>query len=347
MSTAIGKPQAYPHPHVNEAWLARLREDIIDPALPIVDAHHHLWERPSGRYLLDELRADLTAGHNVRATVFIQCGFAYRADGPEELRPVGETEYVAAVAARAEALGSRACAGIVGYCDFRLGEPIDAVLEAHVAAGGGRFKGIRQSAGWDAAVIMTTSSPAPQHLLMDPAFRVGLGAAGPVRAVVRMLAVSSAVAGTDRSGAGVSRSADPRQSLRRTDLRRARIASNRTRRSLPGSGTSGRWRRARNVHLKLGGQAMTIRGFAFHEEVLPPSSGELAAAWRPFMETCIEAFGAERCMFESNFPVDKGMCSYPVVWNAFKRLAAGCSDAERAALFHGTAARFYRLGAIA
>ena len=133
MSTAIGKPQAYPHPHVNEAWLARLREDIIDPALPIVDAHHHLWERPSGRYLLDELRADLAAGHNVRATVFIQCGFAYRADGPEELRPVGETEYVAAVAARAEALGLRACAGIVGYCDFRLGEPIDAVLEAHVA----------------------------------------------------------------------------------------------------------------------------------------------------------------------------------------------------------------------
>ena len=148
MSTATGERQAYPHPHVNEVWLAKLREDIIDPTLPIVDAHHHLWER-NGRYLLDELRADLASGHNVRATVFIQCGFAYRSDGPAELRPVGETEYVAATAARAEAAGLRACAGIVGYCDFRLGEKIDGVLEAHIAAGGDRFKGIRQSAGWD------------------------------------------------------------------------------------------------------------------------------------------------------------------------------------------------------
>ncbi len=174
MSAASGERQAYPHPHVNEAWLAKLREDIIEPALPIVEAHHHLWDRASGVYLLDELRADLSAGHNVRATVFIQCGFAYRTDGPAELRPVGETERIAGIAATAEAAGIRAAAGIVGYCDFRLGEPIDAVLEAHIQAGGGRFKGIRQSAGWDAAVVMTTSSPAPQHLLMDPAFRTGL-----------------------------------------------------------------------------------------------------------------------------------------------------------------------------
>jgi predicted TIM-barrel fold metal-dependent hydrolase len=249
------------------------------------------------------------------------------------------------VAARAEALGSRACAGIVGYCDFRLGAPIDAVLEAHVAAGGGRFKGIRQSAGWDAAVIMTTSSPAPQHLLMDPAFRVGLARLG-------------------RFGLSYECSLYHPQLPELIDLARAfpdlPILANHCGgpicvgyRDQP-TETFAAWQRdlktlatCRNVYLKLGGQAMTIRGFAFHEEPLPPSSGELAAAWRPFMETCIEAFGAERCMFESNFPVDKGMCSYPVVWNAFKRLAAGCSDAERAALFHGTAARFYRLGAIA
>jgi len=346
MSTATAERQAYPHPHVNEAWLVRLREDILEPALPIVDAHHHLWERPSGRYLLDELHADLAAGHNVQATVFIQCGFAYRSDGPEELRPVGETEYVAAVAESAEAAGLRACAGIVGYCDFRLGEPIDAVLEAHVRAGGGRFKGIRQSAGWDAAVIMTTSSPAPRHLLLDPAFRVGLARLG-------------------RFGLSYECSLYHPQLSELTDLARAfpqlPILANHCGGPIrigpywqhPDE-VFAAWRRdlwelamCPNVYLKLGGQAMTIRGFAFHEAVLPPSSGELATAWRPWMETCIEAFGADRCMFESNFPVDKGMCSYPVVWNAFKRLAAGCSDAEKAALFHGTAATFYRLGDIA
>ena len=346
MSAAAGEKQAYPHPHVDEAWLARLREDILEPDLPIVDAHHHLWERSSGHYLLDELRADLASGHNVRATVFIQCGYAYRADGPPELRPVGETEYVAATAARAEAMGLRACAGIVGYCDFRAGDAVDAVLEAHIQAGGGRFKGIRQSAGWDAAVILTTATPATEHLLMDPAFRTGL----------KRLA---------RFGLSYECSLYHPQLPELIDLARAfpdqPILANHCGgpicvgpyRAHPDE-TFAAWRRdlrelARcpNVYLKLGGQAMTIRGYTFHEEPLPPSSGELAAAWRPFMETCIEAFGAERCMFESNFPVDKGMCSYPVVWNAFKRLASGCSDAEKAALFHGSAARFYRLGDIA
>jgi predicted TIM-barrel fold metal-dependent hydrolase len=346
MSTMSGERRAYPHPHVNETWLAKLHEDIIDPTLPIVDAHHHLWDRASGAYLLDELRADLTAGHNVRATVFIQCGFAYRGDGPAELRPVGETEHIASIAARAEAEGLRACAGIVGYCDFRLGEPIDAVLEAHIQAGGGRFKGIRQSAGWDAAVVMTTSSPAPQHLLMDPAFRAGL----------RRLA---------RFGLSYECSLYHPQLPELIDLARALpdqpILANHCGGPIcvgpyatyP-SAAFANWRqhlrelaKCSNVVLKLGGQAMTIRGFDFHEAVLPPSSGELAAAWRPFMETCIDAFGPERCMFESNFPVDKGMCSYTVAWNAFKRLAAGYSADERAALFHRTAAGFYRLGNIA
>ena len=346
MSAATAVRQAYPHPHVNQAWLAKLREDIIDPAQPIIEAHHHLWDRSSGIYLLDDLKADLAAGHNVRATVFIQCGFSYRADGPAELRPVGETDYIASVAARAEAEGIHACAGIVGYCDFRLGEAVDAVLEAHIAAGGDRFKGIRQSAGWDAAVVLTTATPAVQHLLIDPAFRSGL-------------------ARLRKYGLSYECSLYHPQLPELTDLARAfpdqPICANHCGgpicvgpyRAYP-SATFANWRqnlrelaKCTNVVLKLGGQAMTIRGFNFHEQELPPSSGELAAAWRPFMETCIEAFGPERCMFESNFPVDKGMCSYPVVWNAFKRLAAGCSADEKAALFHRTAAKFYRLGPIA
>src|ERR1700733_516471 len=340
MSAATGERQAYPHPHVNEAWLAKLREDIIDPGLPIVDAHHHLWER-NGRYLLDELRADLGSGHNVRATVFIQCGYAYRSDGPVEQRPVGETERVAAIAAQAVAAGAPGiCAGIVGYCDFRLGDRVDAVLDAHVAAGAGRFRGIRQSAGWDAAIVSTTSAVPPRGLLMDPAFRSGLARLGKyalsyecslyhpqlpeltdlARAFPDLPILANHCGGPIRIGPYATQ-----------ETFAAWHAALRELASCP------------NVTLKLGGQAMTIRGFNWHEAPLPPSSGELAAAWGPTMETGIETFGASRCMFESNFPVDKGMCSYPVVWNAFKRVADGCSAGEKADLFHGTATRFYRL----
>jgi L-fuconolactonase len=346
LSVAPGKetampnaPRPYPHPHVNQAWLNRRQEEILDPDMPIVDAHHHLWERPSNHYLLDELSADLGAGHNVVATVFIQCGYAYRPDGPAEFRPVGETERVASIAAQA---APGVCAGIVGRCDFRLGEPVDAVLEAYVAAGAGRFRGIRQSAGWDAAIVSTTSTVAPPGLLMDPAFRAGLARLG-------------------RFGLSYECSLYHPQLPELTDLARAfpdlPILANHCGGPIrigpyadhPAEAFAG-WQTGLrelatcpNVVLKLGGQAMTIRGFSWHEAPLPPSSEDLAAAWRPTMETCIAAFGASRCMFESNFPVDKGMCSYPVVWNAFKRLAAGCSAEERAALFHGTAARFYRL----
>jgi L-fuconolactonase len=101
-----------------------------------------------------------------------------------------------------------------------------------------------------------------------------------------------------------------------------------------------------NLFVKLGGLAMNVNGFGYHHQALPPGSGEMATAWRPYMETAIDAFGAARCMFESNFPVDKGMCAYPVLWNAFKRIAAGCSDDEKADLFHRTAARFYGLAAV-
>ena len=343
MSMNAGEPRPYLHPHANEAWLGKLREEILEPDLPIVDAHHHLWERESGRYLLDELRADLAAGHNVRGTVFIQCGYAYRGDGPAEMRPVGETERVASIAAQAVSAGSSGvCAGIVGYCDFRLGDRVDAVLEAHVAAGRGRFRGIRQSAGWDAAIVSTTSAVPPRGLLMDPAFRAGLARLGKfnlsyecslyhpqlpeltdlARACPDLPILANHCGGPIRIGPHADHPEEVFAAWR-TALRDLAACP--------------------NVFLKLGGQAMTIRGFSWHEAPLPPSSEELEAAWRPTMETCIETFGASRCMFESNFPVDKGMCSYVAIWNAFKRLAAGYSTDEKAALFHDTATRFYRL----
>jgi L-fuconolactonase len=332
------EPRAYPHPHVRDAWLAMLREDVLEPELPIVDAHHHLWERASGRYMLDQLTADLHAGHNIVSTVFIQCGYAYRTDGPEHLKPVGETERVVAIAGDNVGI----CAGIVGYCDFRQSDTVDAVLEAHIAAGAGRFRGIRQSAGWDPAVVVQTSAVPPRGILADPGFRAGLARLGKhglsyecslyfpqlpeLAAVARAFPDLPIQANHCAGFIGIGPYAEaPAETLA------AYRAAVRDLASCP------------NVGVKLGGQAMPIRGFTWHEDVLPPSSGQMAAAWKPIVETCIDAFGPDRCMFESNFPVDKGMGSYVSVWNAFKRLATGYSASEKAALFHDTAARFYRL----
>ncbi len=174
---ATDQPEIVQHPAPDPAWLAQLTEDIIEPELPIIDPHHHLWERPGNRYLLDDLLADTESGHNVVATVFLQCGAFYRTEGPEALRPVGETEFVAGVAAEGQRRGSRtrACAAIVGHADFRLGERIPAVLDAHVAASGGRFRGIRQVTARHPAFLASILEPPPFHMMADPLFRDGFG----------------------------------------------------------------------------------------------------------------------------------------------------------------------------
>ena len=347
MSDSAAGPQSHPHPAVRADWLDQVREDIIDPALPIIDPHHHLWhDRPSGRYMLEELVADLTSGHNVVATVFLQCGWMHRTEGPMEFRPVGETEMVNAVAllSASGAYGKpRACAGIVGFADLR-GPQLDAVLDAHVAAGGGHFRGIRHTAAWDDSILPTTSVVPPPGLLRDPAFLRGVQRLGErgltydcwlyhpqlkdllavARAAPETAIVIDHVGGPLGCGPYRAKGAEV-FSVWRGDMR-----------NLAGCA---------NVHVKLGGLAMPVNGFDYNKNARPPGAAEMAADWRPWIENCIELFGAERCMFESNFPVDKGMCSYPVLWNAFKRIAAGASAAEKAALFHDTAARFYRLDA--
>jgi L-fuconolactonase len=292
--------------------------------------------------LLEDLAADVGTGHDLRATVFIQCGSAYRTDGPHDMRPVGETEFVASIARDSESLSFRACAGIVGHADCRLGDRIEPVLQAHVEAGGGRFKGIRHSATFDAGIAPTAPPGAPPGLLLDTTFRAG-------------------VARTFATGLTFEAWCYHPQLPELLDLLRAvpegKVVLNHLGGPLgvgPYDGKRGevfsQWAAGMrqlaacpNLFIKLGGLAMNVNGFGYHHQPLPPGSGEMAAAWRPYMETAIEAFGASRCMFESNFPVDKGMCSYPVLWNAFKRIAAGCSAEEKAELFHGTAARFYGL----
>jgi len=349
MPTQQQERQPFHHPRVRPEWLAKLTEEVLDPSQPIIDPHHHLWQARPDRYLLEDLVADIRTGHNVLATVFIQCGSAYRTGGPPELQPVGETEFVAAAARECETgrYGAlRACAGIVGHADCRLGGRIDAVLEAHIAAGGGRFKGIRHSGTYDPGIAPTAPPGAPPGLYRDPAFRTGF-------------------ARLHRLGLTFEAWLYHPQLWDLLDLLRAfpdqKVVLNHVGGPLGVGSYAGRraevfaqWRayitelaECRNLYVKLGGLAMNVNGFGYHQQVLPPSSGEMAGAWRPYFEHVIESFGPDRCMFESNFPVDKGMCAYPVLWNAFKRIAAGYSDDEKAALFHRTAQRFYDLPPVA
>jgi predicted TIM-barrel fold metal-dependent hydrolase len=335
----------------DEAWLATASpEPILDPELPIVDPHHHLWQRGDHRYLLDELRADAESGHNILATVFLECRSMYRADGPPQLRPVGETEFVAGIAAMSASGNygkTRVAAGIVGAADLTLGDRVEPVLLAHMRAGGGRFRGVRHSAGYDADPAIGNSRPEMQpHLYARPDFRAGLArlsALGlsfdawlyhPQLADVIDLAhdfpatpiVMGHVGGVLGYGPYAGR---PTEIL---------VAWKRSMAELAG---------CPNVVVKLGGMVNRGAGFDFHAAAKPPSSEAMAEIWRPYVEACIELFGAKRCMFESNFPVDKMAIGYVPLWNAFKRIAAGASHDEKQALFAGTAARFYRLGEIA
>lgn len=329
-----------------EDWLAQREEEVLDPSRPIVDPHHHLWDRGGQRYLIEEIAADIASGHNITATVYVEARSMYRTNGPEAFRPVGEVQFANGAAAMSASGGygpAAICAGIVGHVNLLLGNGARPVLEAEITAGNGRFRGIRHSSAWDSdAEVAGMYATRPKGLLLDPTFRKGFACLAPL---------------------GLSFDAwlfHP-QISELTDLARAfpetRIVLDHCGGPLGIGGYANRreeifagWKasiqeiaKRPNVVVKLGGLAMRLLGFDFHERPKPPSSEEAAAAWRPYIETCIEAFGPERCMFESNFPPDKGQCSYQVIFNAFKRIAAQYSEAEQTALFSKTATDFYRL----
>ncbi|MDJ0390866.1 amidohydrolase family protein [Roseomonas sp. E05] len=344
LSTTAAAPAR--HPVIRPDWLARNAEPALEPDLPIVDAHHHLWERPDDSYLLDDFLADAGTGHDVRASVFIECHTHYRPGGDPLFQPLGETEFVARAAMRAAARpgGTRVADGIVGFADLRAGAAIRAVLEAQVEAGAGHFRGIRQIAAWhpDPAARGSVATPPPM-LLLDPAFREGFAPLAPLGlsfdawayhtqlAELRDLADAFPDTRIVLNHVGGAIGIGPYASRRR-HVFAAWSAAIRELSHCP------------NLHVKLGGLGMRLFGFGFHEGDQPPDSVRLAEAWRPYIETCVEAFGPERCMFESNFPVDKASCGYTALWNAFKRITTGWPAAERAALFHDNATRFYRLG---
>ena len=328
-----------------EDWLALHQEEIIDPSRPIVDPHHHLWNR-GHRYLIEEMAADIGSGHNIIATVYVDCRSMYRPPGPQAFRPVGEVEFANGVAAMSASGGygnAAICAGIVSHVNLLLGDAAKPVLEAEIAAGNGRFRGIRHSSAWDEdPAVAGMYANRPKGLLQDQTFRKGFACLAPLGLsfdawlfhpqIGELTELARAFPDTkivlDHCGgpAGTGRFAGKREEVFpqwRASIRE--IA------------------KCENVVVKLGGLAMCLLGYDFHLRARPPSSEELAAAWRPYIETCIEAFGPKRAMFESNFPPDKGQCSYQVIFNAFKRIAAPLSEAEKTALFSQTATDVYRL----
>lgn len=327
-------------------WLALHHEEVLEPGLPIVDPHHHLWDHPGNPYFLPQLREDLGSGHNIVATVFVECRAMYRADGPPELKSLGETEFVNGIAAMSAsgAYGpTRACAGIVGNVDLRHGARAGAILLAHISVAGGRFRGIRNGSAWHAAGIKATSANPPPGLLRDRGFREGFAALAPLGLSFDAWLVHTQIGDV----------LDLAQAFPDTTIVLDHVGGPLGIGPYVGKRDSvfADWRtsilelaRCHNVHVKLGGLGMHTIGFDFHARARPPTSEQLAQAWQPYIDTCIAAFGAERSMFESNFPVDKGSCSYQVLWNAFKRIASGFSDSEKTALFSGTANQVYRLG---
>jgi L-fuconolactonase len=340
------------HVPVRPDWLAARSEAPLEPGLPIVDAHHHLYDRPGARYLLDDILQDIHCGHDVRATVFVQARAMLRAAGPPQLRPLGETEFangMAAMSASGLYGETRVNAGIVGQADLTLGNQVQAILERHIAlaggttAEGGRFCGVRQTLTWDAdASLLNPVYPTSEHLMETREFRAGFARLAPLgltfegwayfhqlpklAALAREFPDTSIVINHCGGVIGIGSYEGRREEVFRS------------------------WRnglhelaRCPNVMIKLSGLGMRLGGFGFERLDRAPGSVELADAWRPWIETCIEAFGPGRCMFGSNFPVDKGSYGYGIGLNAIKRLTASAGADAMADIFWRSAKAFYRL----
>jgi len=337
----------YRHGVALNRWIARVRkEPALEPELPIIDPHHHLWDDDRGPYLLPDILGDIGGGHNVKATVFIECRTHYRAGASEAERPLGEVEFVNGISAMSSSGDhgpTRVAAAIVGHADLRLGEKVHDILERQIALSGGRMRGIRWSIPYDASEIgQHVSRYVAPGISRDATWRAGFSRLAklgltfegwcyhPQLSEMTALAqtfpdttiILNHVGGFLGVGPYASRVKEEFQAWKRSIVELATCP---------------------NVVVKLGGLGMLRFGFDLHLGADPPSSEMLAAAWKPFLETCIDAFGPERGMYESNFPVDKQSCDYTACWNAFKRISAGASASDKAALFHDTAARVYRI----
>jgi L-fuconolactonase len=341
-----------------DTWLQLTKEEPLDPELPICDPHHHLWDHPdhipdeqlyeshrhARHYLLNELLEDLAGGHNIIQTVFIECRSMYRKAGPPTLRPIGETEFVQGIAAQSASgqYGNTAvAAGIVGFADLTRGHDVAPVLEAQVAASRVRFRGIRFISTWHPHNAINSRVTA-SNVLSNPKFREGFAYLHKYNLsfdawlyhtqLLELVNLANAFPATtiilDHIGGplGIGPYAGKRDAVFQEWKQGIAALAECT-----------------NVVVKLGGIGMPLMGFGWHQRPAPPTSAELADSVAPYFIWCIDHFGVDRCMFESNFPVDKLSCSYSTLWNAFKRIAAEFSPSDQAALFHNTAAKVYKL----
>jgi L-fuconolactonase len=338
-------------PYGGNDWLALTQEATLEPEIPICDPHHHFWdfrsERiPYQRYLLHELAADVNCGHNVRSTVFIEARAMYRPNGPVELRPVGEVEFVQGLAAAADTglYGPcRAASAIIGHADLKLGDRVEPVLEALRAASPNRFRGIRHTVTWDPhpeienrekeGVLTTADYRAGAQVLARMGLSLDVGVCFPqlpelaafADSVPDLTIILNHLGGLTRVGPYANRGDEVLPAWR---------------------GGIAEVAKCPNVNIKLGGIGMPRLGFDWHTRSRPIDSEELATSMAPIMSYCIEQFGPNRCMFESNFPVDKVSFSHHILFNGFKRFSKSYSISERAALFHDTAIRAYRIEGI-
>lgn len=329
---------------IREDWLDLVSEDTLEPELAICDPHHHLWDRPISRYLLDELLVDTGSGHNIRSTVFVECLSMYRQSATTAIQPIGETEFVQGIAAQS-ASGqygeTEVAAAIISFADLLLGSRVEAVLVGHMEASPNRFRGIRHACSWDSSdAVRNSHTKPPQHLYLSDTFREGFSLlkkhdlvfdawlyhtqhtelVSLAKAFPEQLIILDHVGGPLGIGPYKGRRDEIFEEWK-TSISELALCP--------------------NIVIKLGGLSMAINGFEWHKREKPPGSVELADAISPYILHCIDAFGVNRCMFESNFPVDKVSCSYNVLWNAFKRIVTSHTANEKAALFHDTAVRTY------
>ena len=323
-----------------QEWLDLVREDVVDPARPIVDPHHHLWRHGEGlNYDLPDLLADTGDGHNITCTVFMECGSAYDTTAPAHLAPVGETRFIVS---RSQQDPARTIRALVAKADLAHPE-LDAILDAHVEAGQGMFRGIRDALSRaDEPTALTIPGRGADGKFADPAFVRGvqrLGERGLTydswqyhHQAREFLALARSAPGTTMvldhlsTPVGVGRWAgrhDEIFAVWRTDMEEIAACP--------------------NVVAKIGGLAMPDNGFGWHSAERPPTSDEFVTAQERWYLHMIDTFGPERCMFESNFPVDRLSLSYRTFWNGAKKIAARYSDAEQDAMFSGTATRVYSL----